>query len=556
MKRLDIDILNSLWKKASSVSELSKMIGFSIPYVSERISTLEGRGFLSKKREGKRVIVSLNPPFSIHLRKLMDRFNLEMLFSGKKDTLLLHLLKPNRVEELEKETDLSQAQIYKDLSGLKQIGAVRKIEGEYSINPEIKELVRMVEFLREEELYRGVEDGVIVLWRRDNEILKKTPKGLKVSGVKTAFSRFSESGVEYFPINEYFYQPKKKLSLEEIFVHSLVAVETKTQLAMCAVFFLKNKGVMDIKGLRELSRKFRVLDLYQNMLSYLETKKGDRFPPWSEFMEKVDLYGIQAKKFDEDFLLHTLGLIGNSLDRELDVYLIGGLNLMLRGIKDSTKDIDLVLKNRNDLHEMKESLGMIGYREDIKAEGYNLFPSVVMKKDKGPNFDLFVRVVWGGISLSEEMEKRAEFFRRFNGLRVNLLSLEAIFIFKSMTEREGDLEDIRILALKHPLNWDRILSEIKKQEEISKKTFSFSLLDTLEVLEERYGIHSPITRKLRHHCIKNGILLALDEPRTINELRGFVNFPRYMVEKALLDLEKENRVRIKRGEKPYIVSAL
>ncbi len=556
MKRLDINILNSLGGKAGSVGELSERTGFSVSYVSERINALESRGFLFRKREGKKVIVSLNPPFSIHLRRLTDRFNLDMLFSGKKDILLLHLLKPGSVEELEKETGLSQAQIYKDLRGLKQIGAVKEIEGGYSLNPKIEELVKMFEFIRDEKLYRGVEDGVIVLWRKNNEILKKAPKGFKVKGVKTAFSRFSESGIRYLPMNEYLYQPKKKLSLEEIFVHSLVTAETKTQLAMCAVFFLKNKGEMDIKKLRKFSRKFHVFDLYLDMLSYLETRKGDRFPPWSEFMEKVNLYGIQVKKFDEDFLSGILGLIGDTLSRELSVYLIGGLNLMLRGIKDSTKDIDLVLKNKDDLHEIKSGLEKIGYREEIKAEGYGLFPSVVMKRDKGPSFDLFVGVVCGGISLSEEMKKRAESFGRFNRLRVNLLSPEAIFIFKSMTEREGDLEDVKVLALKYPLDWNRILSEIKRQEEISKKTFSFSLLDTLEILEERYGIYSPITKRLRFHCIKKGILLALNEPRTISELRKFVDFPRYMVEKALQDLEKENRVRIERSKRPYIVSAL
>ena len=576
MKRLDIDILNSLGKKEGSVSELSERTGFCVSYVSERINALKGRGFLFKKREGKKVIVSLNPSFSIHLRRLTDRFDLGMLFSGKKDALLLHLLKPGSVGELEKETGLSQAQIYKDLRGLKQIGAVKEIEGRYSIHPEMDELVRMVEFLRDEELYRGVEEGVIVLWRKGDEILKKAPKGFKVDGVKTAFSRFSGSGVEYLPVNEYLYQPIKKLSLEEIFVHSLVTAETKTQLGMCVVFFLKNKGGLDIKKLKDFGRKFSVLDLYLDMISYLETGEGVRFPPWSEFMEKLNLYGIQVKKFDEDFLMGTLRLMGNVLSRDLDVYLIGGLNLMLRGVKDSTKDVDLVLKNRDDLHELKRGLERIGYREGLKAEGYNLFPSVVMERDGGPSFDLFVRVVCGGISFSEEtrkfsegkfcgfkiskgnfkMGKGAESFGRFNRLRVNLLSPEAIFIFKSMTEREGDLEDVRVLALKYPLDWGRVLSEIKRQEEISKKTFSFSLLDTLEVLEGRYGIHSPITKRLRFHCIKKGILLALSEPRTISELRKFVDFPRYVIENALRDLEKENRIMVDRGKKPYTVSAL
>lgn len=556
MKRIDITIIGSLGKKAVTVSGLSERIGFSVSYVSERVNALETKGFLSKKREGRRVRVSLRDSISIHLRKLMDKFNLEMLFSGRKDILLLCLLKPHSVGELEKETNLSQAQIYKDLRELKQISAVREIGGKYSINPEINELVRMIEFLRDEQLYNGVEESAIVLWRRGDEILKRAPKGLEIDGARTAFSRFSSNGIEYFPVDEYFYQPKKKLSLEEILVHSLVAAETKTQLVMCAIFFLKNKEAMNVKKIKELGRKFRVFDLYLDILSYLETRKSERFPPWNEFMEKTRLYGIQIKKFGEDFLWDTLELIGNALSRDLDVYLIGGLNLMIRGIKDSTKDIDLVLKDRNDLNEMKSSLREIGYRESVRAESYSLFPSVVMEKNGCPKFDLFVRVVCGGISLSEEMEKRAKFSKGFNRLRVNLLSPEAIFIFKSISEREGDLEDVKALSLKYPLDWNRIFSEIKRQEEKSGKTFSFALLDTLEILEERWGISPPITKKLRFHCIKRGILLSLKKPRTINELRKFVDFPRYMLEKALSDLERENKVRIERRKKPYIISQI
>jgi len=402
-------------------------------------------------------------------------------------------------------------------------------------------------------MYRGVEDGAIVLWRRGNEILKKAPRGLKIEGVKTAFSRFSEYGIELFPRDEYFYFPEKELSLEEILVHSIAMAEGKTQLSMCAVFFLKNREQMNPEKLKELSRKFHVLDLYLDILSYLETKKGNRFLPWNEFMEKMNLYGIQIRRFDEDFLINTLESIGKNLSRNVNVYLIGGLNLMLRGVKDSTKDIDLVLRNRSDLLEIKNALKMMSYKEETGATYYGLFPTVVMKKENGPNFDLFVRTVCGGISLSGEMEKGAEFYGKFNKLKVYLLSPEAIILFKSMTEREGDLEDIRALTLRYPLNWNKIFTEVKKQEKAPKMTFSFSLLDTLEILEERYAIHSPVIKKLRYHCIKKGILLALNKPRTINELREFVSFPRYMIEKALSDLENENKIKIDKKKKPHLI---
>ncbi len=100
MKRIDLEIIDSLRKKANSITALSESTAFSISYISERVRNLTERGLLSKKKEGKKITVSLDPTFSIYLRRIVDKFDLRMLFSGKKDTLLLHLLEPRNIEEL------------------------------------------------------------------------------------------------------------------------------------------------------------------------------------------------------------------------------------------------------------------------------------------------------------------------------------------------------------------------------------------------------------------------------------------------------------------------
>ena len=557
MNSLDVRILAELGKQPKTVTELAGTLGASMSYVSERLKKLEEKRIVEKKRKGKSVTASLREPYSIYLRKLADSHNLEMLLGGRRDTLLHHLLKPRSVGELEEETHLSKAQTYKDLRVLKQAGVILQKNGRYSINPRADDLIRLAELLGEGERYRGVEEGAIVLFRKGGVILKKAPQDVPLAGSPTAFSKFPETGIMYLPLHKYVIYPEKKLSLEEILVHTLLASETGTQMVMAAVFFLKNKQRIDGRTARELSKKYGVLESYLNMLSYLNSGRGDGFPPWTEFLEKAELYGIETKQsYEKNFLLESLNAVGGKVARGLDVYLIGGLNLILRGVKDSTKDVDVVLKSKKDFDAFKAALEKAGYGESAEAaRSYRrLHPTTVMIRRGKPNLDLFVKVVCGGIELSGEMAESAEFFKQTGNLRINLLSREAIFVFKSVTDRVGDLEDARLLAVKHPLDWERMWGEVKSQEERSGKTFSFAFLDTLEVLEDKWSIVAPITGKVRFHCLKKGIQLALKKPKTIEELKDWVKFPRHSIERAVRELEGDGKIRVDRSKKPYVIT--
>jgi hypothetical protein len=75
-------------------------------------------------------------------------------------------------------------------------------------------------------------------------------------------------------------------------------------------------------------------------------------------------------------------------------------------------------------------------------------------------FDLFLQKVFRKISLTDEMKNRAVQILTMKHLDVFLCSNEDIFIFKSITVREGDLEDCITLA-KRGINWDIILKEIQ-----------------------------------------------------------------------------------------------
>lgn len=107
--------------------------------------------------------------------------------------------------------------------------------------------------------------------------------------------------------------------------------------------------------------------------------------------------------------------------------------------------------------------------------------------------DLFQKTVCRGFSLSKTMMKRAEKIAKIGKLSIFLCSNEDIFLFKTMTEREGDTEDCISLAGEN-LRWTTIFSELKSQIEQSKQKVWITWAgERLDLLIER-GLNIPIIK--------------------------------------------------------------
>jgi len=72
-----------------------------------------------------------------------------------------------------------------------------------------------------------------------------------------------------------------------------------------------------------------------------------------------------------------------------------------------------------------------------------------------------------------------------------LCSSEDVFLLKTFTDREGDIDDCIALA-KMGMDWEAILDEIKRQIKISGKEIWITWIgERLDILEER-GLPIPI----------------------------------------------------------------
>lgn len=197
--------------------------------------------------------------------------------------------------------------------------------------------------------------------------------------------------------------------------------------------------------------------------------------------------------------MDLFGEIGTALHAETRLYVIGGAVLVRRRLKNATKDIDVIVSTREEFSGIENALKGLGFTAAKLTSRYNKMNlSHILARDDF-RIDLFEKVVCSKFHLSKAMAKRAEKVYDKNKLSVFLCSNEDIFLFKTMTEREGDLDDCVALA-KTGLDWGAMLDELKTQvRESGNDVWITWIGERLELLEDR-GLEIPIIKDVRLLC--------------------------------------------------------
>ncbi|MFY9605942.1 MAG: hypothetical protein WAS24_04345 [Thermoplasmata archaeon] len=201
---------------------------------------------------------------------------------------------------------------------------------------------------------------------------------------------------------------------------------------------------------------------------------------------------ILSSKDDLERALHEMG---ESLADDVKAYLIGGCAMILYNAKVATKDIDLVLLSAEKAESVVRALSKTGFKVVVPKEHVycRLGTTVMMQDQKGMRVDIFVETVCRKIKVTSSIAARSRLHSRYGKLEVYLVSPEDIFLFKSVTEREGDLDDMARLA-ERGLDWRTILEECTAQS--GEVILEGYLAVRLHELEEQRGIVSPIKAEL------------------------------------------------------------
>jgi len=267
----------------------------------------------------------------------------------------------------------------------------------------------------------------------------------------------------------------------------------------------------------------------------------------------------QRRSFNKNYLQQEFDKLNVTTKQPMTLYLIGGGAMAFYGLKDATKDIDIIHTNQDDLNKLQTTLKAIGYKEPnpiLITRAYNkMQTNALLENQDGFRWDLFLSKVCNALTLSGQMQKRATSLYQGTHLKVLVASKEDLFLFKGITEREADLDDMRILA-QSGLNWEIISQECKSQSEVSGVCWEDALYQNLVDLKAKYGIESPIQKPLRKVAERKIIELTLIRQiqkgnHTVQSIAKEIKEPQSFIREELKRLATKELIRIDRTNKPY-----
>ena len=189
--------------------------------------------------------------------------------------------------------------------------------------------------------------------------------------------------------------------------------------------------------------------------------------------------------------------IDKTINKKISIYMIGGGVLLYNNLKQGTKDIDIVVNSKEEYKQLIKTLEKQDFKLEKPTREYaklNL-ENILIKNNY--RFDIFNKIVCNSLFLSENMIKRAKLIREYKNIKLFACSLEDILVFKSITERDGDVDDCYSLADKYAVNWSIVFDEIKHQiEKTGNNVWITWFEERLNLLEDR-NIVIPILKDIR-----------------------------------------------------------
>lgn len=226
--------------------------------------------------------------------------------------------------------------------------------------------------------------------------------------------------------------------------------------------------------------------------------------------------------FDREYLKREMEKLDRLVKDRTNLYIIGGGAMNFLNLKDATKDIDVIVGSGIEMDQIGNALARMGYFVPaIRGPYKQMQASLIMENQDGFRWDIFVNVVCGGLRLSKSMTERAMTLFSMERISVRTISPEDIFVFKSVTSRERDKEDMYLLFLQG-LDFEVIRNEIIRQNEENKNgAWIAFFFNGLEEMVDRYSIVIPYFEEF-HELAYNDMLsqMILDRLEKRNATEG------------------------------------
>lgn len=120
----------------------------------------------------------------------------------------------------------------------------------YIVWPELKDLTALLEY----QVLRLVPREALLIKSYENSVLFKSLR--PQDATFTSFSAYEDYGIKLGLRDNYYTLPKRKLSIQEVFIHSPDSAWESSQKLFCVLFYLKNRdklGAIDHPMMKDLN---------------------------------------------------------------------------------------------------------------------------------------------------------------------------------------------------------------------------------------------------------------------------------------------------------------
>lgn len=199
------------------------------------------------------------------------------------------------------------------------------------------------------------------------------------------------------------------------------------------------------------------------------------------------------KEFERTELETILHQIASHLYKKIAIFLFGGAVMVYNNLKPSTKDIDILFESKEDYDHFLEAAKKAGFVRQSVPLAYEHFDISTMLANPKTDWrlDLFLHKVCKKFCFNLDVKARSRLFATINNLYVHFISLEDIFLMKSLTQRKRDLDDMNTL-LGFGLDFNTITREINNQKE-----HEWDIIERLLEFEELYHIKLSLPTTVR-----------------------------------------------------------
>ncbi len=155
------------------------------------------------------------------------------------------------------------------------------------------------------------------------------------------------------------------------------------------------------------------------------------------------------RNFDKLYINNELNNLNKTLSEKINIYLLGGAIMAMKDLKSGTKDIDVIVTDNITHQILVNALKKCNYyllqSQDL-SKPYNQLSATALQNNCGFLWEIFIEYIAKKLALSDNMKSRATKIYCGKNLNVFGLSNEDIFLMKSMTERDRDLDDMMLIV--------------------------------------------------------------------------------------------------------------